>query len=260
MGLIGYGAIGVDVTRRVMSRQVPGVDVVTVLTRTPHSLPQGIIGTMELPTFLAQDLDLVIETAGQQAVRDFAVDIVTRGVSLAVVSVGALCDDALSHDLRQSAQTSGAKVYFPSCAIAGLDRIAAAHEGRLQSVRLVTRKPVAAWFSTEVEKTVDLARVSEPLLIFSGTARVAARRFPESVNVSAALALAGVGMDATEVEVWIDPTLAMNTHAVAVEGDFGHFQFSVQNLPSDNPKSGVVVAMSLMKLLRNLTDPFVVGL
>lgn len=260
VGLIGYGAVGREVARRIMVDEVPGVELARILVRHPPS-ESGFVETVSDPTlFFRDDLDLVIEAAGHDALKQNALEIVERGISLVVVSVGALVDSGFAEKLRSVAGQRGAKIYFPSCAIAGLDRVAAAREGELRSVRLITRKPVRAWFGTFAEDYYDLANLTDKVLLYSGHAREAAARFPESVNVSAALGLAGLGMDKTRVEVWIDPSISSNVHEVNVEGDFGHMHLEVSNHPSSNPKTGVIVAMSIIKLLRNLTGPFVIGL
>lgn len=220
----------------------------------------GIPSTSRLSEFLEYEMDLVIEAAGQDAVRAYAVPILDAGCSLVITSVGALCDDGLARDIEAAAAASGVRVFFPSCALAGLDRIAAAREGRLDRVSLTTRKPPAAWYGTGVEHRYDLDRLTAPVRVFQGSAREAAQRYPQSVNVAAAVGLAGVGLDQTSVEIWVDPACQHNVHQVEVEGEFGRFSFEVNNFPSENPKTGVIVAMSIMKLLKNLTAPFVMGI
>ena len=55
--------------------------------------------------------------------------------------------------------------------------------------------------------------------MFAGTAREAAKGFPANVNVVAALALAGIGPDRTEIEIWADPAITRNCHTIEVESD-----------------------------------------
>ncbi len=85
-------------------------------------------------------------------------------------------------------------------------------------------------------------------------------RFPENVNVAAAVSLAGIGLDRTRLRVYADPTVTRNTHEVEVAGHFGRLTLKVENEPSDNPKTGRVVPLSVAKALRNLTAPIVIGL
>jgi aspartate dehydrogenase len=79
------------------------------------------------------------------------------------------------------------------------------------------------------------------------------------VNVAAAVGLAGLGLDATIVRVVADPTVARNTHEIEARGAFGELRVLLQNIPSENPKTGRLTAMSIVKALRNLTAPVVVG-
>jgi aspartate dehydrogenase len=65
------------------------------------------------------------------------------------------------------------------------------------------------------------------------------------------VALAGLGLDKTEVCVVADPSLVRNTHQVVATGAFGRLQFEIENVPTDdNPRTGRIVAMSVVHLLR----------
>jgi aspartate dehydrogenase len=98
------------------------------------------------------------------------------------------------------------------------------------------------------------------VLLYEGPARAGVALFPQNVNVAAALALAGVGLDATAMRVYADPTVTHNTHEVRARGAFGQVSLTLQNVPSENPKTGRIVAMSVLKALRNRVAPLVVGL
>jgi aspartate dehydrogenase len=143
--------------------------------------------------------------------------------------------------------------------MAGLDVISAAAVGGLAEVSITTRKPPAAWQGTSAEAQALAA--TEPVLLYHGPARAGVTLFPQNVNVAAALALAGVGLDATTIRVYADPTVTHNTHEVQARGAFGAVRLVLQNVPSaENPKTGRIVAMSVLKAVRNLQAPLVVGL
>ena len=81
------------------------------------------------------------------------------------------------------------------------------------------------------------------------------------MNVSAALSLAGIGFEETKVQVYVDPTIQMNTHTILAKGYFGQMETTIQNNPyKDNPKSSPIVAMSVAKVLKNLTSSVVIGI
>jgi len=89
----------------------------------------------------------------------------------------------------------------------------------------------------------------------------AARLFPENVNVAATLSIAGIGFEKTKVQVYVDPTIQSNTHTIKAKGYFGQVEISVQNVPfKQNPKSSPITAMSVAKVLKNLTTSVVVGI
>jgi aspartate dehydrogenase len=69
--------------------------------------------------------------------------------------------------------------------------------------------------------------------------------------VAAAVSLAGLGLDRTEVRVVADPALDSNHHEVVAEGCFGRLRFEIRNIPTDeNPRTGRLVAMSLLHCVR----------
>ena len=77
--------------------------------------------------------------------------------------------------------------------------------------------------------------------------------------MSAAVSLAGIGPDRTQVRIIADPSLDRNTHDVEVTGDFGRFTVHIENRPSANPRTGVLTAMSVLAVIRKLTSPLRVG-
>jgi aspartate dehydrogenase len=81
---------------------------------------------------------------------------------------------------------------------------------------MVTRKPVSGLAGAPylVENNIDIADIVEPLKIFEGTARDAAKGFPANLNVAVALSLAGLGPDRTTLQIWADPTVTRNVHRV----------------------------------------------
>ena len=97
-------------------------------------------------------------------------------------------------------------------------------------------------------------------MLFSGSAREGVLRFPESVNVAAAVSLAGIGFDKTQLCVIADPSIDRNRHEVVADGVFGHLRFEIANIPSDaNPKTGRLVAMSVVHALRKRVSQLVIG-
>lgn len=184
---------------------------------------------------------------------------VAKGRTLLPLSVGAL----LRHpELEQQARETGAKIIVPTGAIIGLDTVRAMAVGEIYEVKLETRKPPGGLAGAPhlISHGIDISNLSEPLLVFKGTAREAAFGFPANVNVAAALGLAGVGADKTLVEVWADPLIDRNFQSVSITSDAGEATMSMRNIPSaENPRTGRIVANSVIATLQRLTAPVTAG-
>jgi aspartate dehydrogenase len=126
---------------------------------------------------------------------------------------------------------------------------------------MTTRKPVQGLLGAPylVERGIDIEATREPMKIFEGTAREAAKGFPANLNVAVALSLAGIGPDRTMVEIWADPTVTRNTHRIEVESDSARFSMTIENVPSENPKTGLITALSVIACLRKLNAPLRIG-
>jgi aspartate dehydrogenase len=147
-------------------------------------------------------------------------------------------------------------------ALLGLDAVRAAAKGEIYSVTMTTRKPSRSLRGApHLDKIgVDVMALTEPTLLFDGSARDGARGFPANVNVAAALALAGIGPDRTRLQIWADPSLTRNTHTIKVDADSASFEMTIQNVPSpEKPGTGRITALSIVAALESLTSPLRIG-
>ena len=263
VGLIGFGSIGRKLGRAIVVGEAGRCELAAVLVRSPEKVDAderagaGCPITSDAADFLATALDLVVEVAGHDALKAYAEDVLRQSKDLMAISVGAFADRAFQERVWRTAHDYGRRVYLAAGAIAGLDAISAAAVGGLDSVTHSVRKPPRGLLPPD--EAAALERSGEPRELYRGPAREAAIRFPENVNVAAAVSLAGLGLDATTVRVVADPTVMRNTHEIEVRGAFGELRILLQNIPSENPKTGRLTAMSIVKALRNLTAPVVVG-
>lgn len=243
VGLIGLGAIGRAVVRITRERFPTEIDIVGALVRDPaRPRPAGPTVVGDLAALLELRPEVVVEVAGHEALRAHGPVVLRTGFDLIAVSVGALADPAVEEQLRAAARAGGARLRIASGAIGALDAIAAAAIGGLERVTHTTRKPARALLA--LDEAVALKAERE---VFRGPAREGVRLFPESVNVAAAVSLAGLGLDRTELRVIADPTIERNRHEVVAEGAFGTLRFEIANVPSDdNPRTGRIVAMSVV--------------
>ena len=253
IGLIGKGAIANYVSAALEKR---GHSVGAILLRPERVMenPALYVGAVQ---DLPNDLDLMIDCAGHSALIAYGADILLRGLDLITVSVGALADQQLYDHLKSAALQSNAKMHIASGAIGALDCLQSARVGRLDSVTYVGRKPPNGWRGSPAEQVLDLdALTGGAKMHFQGTARAAALAYPKNANVAAAVALAGVGFDATQVQLIADADVTENIHEIEATGEFGsfHFKISGQSLP-DNPRSSALAAMSVLSKVEQIIQP-----
>jgi aspartate dehydrogenase len=262
VGIAGLGAVGLEVARRLIAG-VPGLKLTAVAVRDSEkarrALPQvGESILVRKMSELANDCDIVVECLPPALFRDVALSAIDKGRILMPLSVAQLLEN---DDLIERAKQKGARILVPTGALIGLDAVRAAAEGTIHSVKMVTRKPPAGLEGAPYlrEKGISVSGLKEPLKVFDGSAREGTRGFPANVNVAAALSLAGIGPDRTQLEIWADPNVTRNTHTISVDADTARFTMTIENIPSENPRTGKSVAPSTVAALRALVSELKVG-
>jgi aspartate dehydrogenase len=262
VAVAGLGAIGRVVARR-LADGMPGLTLACAATRDRAKAAawlkaQGIdCPLVELDAFPAL-ADLAVECAPASLLEQICRPMLEAGKTVMVLSAGALLPRA---DLLALAKERGGQIIVPTGALLGLDAVTAAAEGSIRMVRMITRKPPGGLAGAPYLEAhgISVDNLSEPKCVFRGTARDAAAGFPANVNVAAALSLAGIGPEATSTEIWADPTIDRNCHTIEVEADSARFTLQIENVPSENPKTGRITALSVVAALRKLHSPLRVG-
>lgn len=262
VALAGLGGVGRTVLERLLSVD-EGFDVTAVSVRREDVARElldhlGSDAVIVPVAELSAHAKIVIEALPPALFRECLEPAIARGCDVIVLSCGAL----LEHwDLVDLAKQSGARLLIPSGAILGLDGVQAAAVGEITSVRMTTRKPVKGLLGSPMVEAnfPDLASTKEPVLLFRGTPREAISGFPSNLNVAVAVSLAGIGPDRTELEVWADPSLTLNTHHVDVVADSANLRFTIENVPSENVRTGRITALSVIAMLRKMRTHLVVG-
>ncbi len=262
IGIVGCGAIGQALLKAVEAGRL-AVRVAGVTSRTEKAASAFLSTLREPPPFLGRAhliarSDLVIEAAGGAIVPDLAEQVFAAGKDLMVISVGALLDHP---EIIGKSRESGCRLFVPSGAIAGLDGIKSACVGQVSHVTITTRKPPEGLEGAPylVEHKISLAGLREERELFSGSAREACRGFPTNVNVSAAVSLAGLGPDRTRIRILAVPGLKRNCHDIEVEGEFGRLAVHVENVPGENPRTGQLTALSIIRSIQDVVDPVRIG-
>jgi aspartate dehydrogenase len=252
LGIIGEGAIGKYVRDHISEQ---GHIVRAILLRPERLQSRNAdddgIDYVSAVVDLPDDIDHMIDCAGHSALKSYGPGILRRGVDLTTVSIGALADPNLYHALEEAAIEGNATLHLAGGAIGALDCLQAARVGKLHNVTYVGRKPPGGWKGSPAESRLDLDNLGANAAVhFDGTARDAATEYPKNANVAAAVALAGIGFDDTQVKLIADPNVDENIHEIQASGDFGRFFFEIRgrSLP-DNPRSSALAAMSVVSKL-----------
>ena len=262
VAIAGLGAIGRALARR-LADGVPGLELTGVAVRDRSKAEAWMRDAgIECPILALPSLpdhaDLVVEAAPAAVLEEICRPMLSAGKKVMVLSAGALLPRP---DLVELARETGGQIIVPTGALLGLDAVTAAGEGKIHSVHMTTRKHPRGLAGAPYleDNAIYVEGLEIAKRVFGGTAREAAAGFPANVNVAAALSLAGIGPDRTTLEIWADPEVTRNCHTIEVDADSARFTLSIENVPSENPKTGRITALSALAALRKLHAPLRVG-
>ena len=266
VGIFGLGAIGREVALR-LDRGIAGLTLGAAAARD-HEKATQFLSTLQhqqhpVPILSAKDMaatcDIILECAPAAVFEQVALATLEQGKVFMPLSVGGL----LKHPgLQELAERTGGRIIVPTGAVLGLDAVRAAAEGEIYSVRIITRKPPGGLKGAPhlIKHGIDVGNLTHAIKVFDGSARDGVAGFPANVNVAAALSLAGIGPDKTQLEIWADPAVDRNMHRIEVDADSARFTLSIESVPSkDNPKTAAITALSAVACLRGMVTSFRVG-
>lgn len=252
LGIIGCGAIGTDVGLAAdKMKEIKKIYLFDIKPSASEKLCRSLKKAEIKPVkdFL-EDVDVVFEAASQDAVEEYALDVVKAGKDLVIMSVGSLLDDDFRLKLEKAAKEKHCKIYLPSGAVCGIDGILSASVDVIDEVTLVTTKPPSSLGREYTKRTV----------VFEGYAREAVKKFPMNINVAASLSLAGIGFDRTKVEIVADPVVTRISHKILAHGRFGRLRAEIENMPNPkNPKSSYMASLSAIATLKRIINPIQIG-
>ena len=263
IAVMGCGAMGSELALAVGPDGIQNARVEAVFDADADAagvlaqrLPGGVPAISEMADLVTMDsVDLVVECAGQAAVKAHGDTILDAGKSLLIMSSGALLDPEVFTRVTTAASTSGGDIIVPSGAVGGIDALRACR-GHLDSVTIVsTKKPESLRGAPGFAAWEDVP-IPGPTVVFEGPASAAVDQFPANVNVAATVSLAGIGPQATQVKVIADPDAPGNVHQIDASGPFGELSFRCVNRPyAANPKTSHLAALAAIEALRTYCEP-----
>ena len=236
-----------------------GIEVAAICGRSAASAGASLAREYGVPfvvgveALAATKPDVVVEAASHEAIRQHLVNLLSAGISVIVLSGGALVDDALREAAEKSAEANRALLYVPSGGIGSLDALKAACIAGVDDASIQVAKPPAAWKKIPYVDAmgIDLDGLREARVLFEGSAREGVPHFPQNVNIAAVFAMAGIGFDRTRLRVVADPALTLNTHTIRVRGASGAITIVLENVPSpENPKTAWLACYSALAALK----------
>jgi aspartate dehydrogenase len=267
--LIGFGAIAQELEQRL--RGEARIRVAQVVVNAPRvasvkaQLASSVVVTSEMNHRLMQHwLDqgervMVLECAAHSALLAHVVPALKAGFECALLSIGALSEDGLPQALEQAAREGHTQVHLLSGAVGAIDALAAAKLMGLQEVVYTSRKPPLGFKGTVAEEVVNLTTLDHAQVLLTSSARDAARLYPKNANVAATVSLAGLGLDATQVQMIADPSVTQNIHEIKAKGAFGEFHMRLMGNPlPNNPKTSTLTVLSALRFLLNQVNPLTV--
>lgn len=203
--------------------------------------------------------DLVVEAVNSPNTKEIIKKIVSSKKNVLVMSVGKLLN---AKNVFNIAKKNNCTILIPSGAIAGLDAIKAAKPAGIKKISITSRKPPRGLVGNPycIKKGIDLLKINNETLIFSGKVTEALKAFPQNINVAATIALAGDVEDILRIKIITSPKFKTNSHEIEMEGNFGKMITRTENVPCpDNPKTSYLAVLSGLQTLKQFCEGIFIG-
>ena len=265
VGVIGYGSIGREIIAAIRRQEIPNAKIIALFDKESQVI-SSVDYDSQLYLFsdfnefynspIYTSLDIVIECASKEAVREYGKKIIESKKDFIVLSVGAFSNREYLSELQNLSNLNNTRILIPTGAIAGLDSIRSVKK-YLDYLTITTTKHPKSFVGAQFFKNsiIKLEEISNEKVLYEGNAITAIQLFPQNVNVAVSIALAGIGLEKTRVKIIADPMISVNRHEILAKGSFGEIHIIVQNVPSPtNPKTSYLASLSAIECLRSLCN------
>ena len=141
VGIVGLGAIGLQIARTIDQGNLSNFDLVAIAARDEKKAAKNLENFDHIPDItsiknVCASADVIVECAPAAVFGTIIEEIIEAGKTLIPASVGALLPYP---DLIERAKSTGARIIVPTGALIGLDAVRAAAEGNIETITLKTR-------------------------------------------------------------------------------------------------------------------------
>jgi aspartate dehydrogenase len=223
IGLIGFGYIGRHVYEQISNGHAPGLEVAFVWNRSAarlQGLPPELI-LKDLDRFQQYTPDLLVEMS-HRSISQCHGERFLRAADYLMLSVTAMADPALNPSLIETAQHNQRCLFIPHGALVGVDNLQDGLENWSEVTITFRKHPDSLDFA---ESGIDPASITSETILFDGSVREVAKKFPRNVNTMATCALASLGFDQTRAILIADPaSSSMSAEVRAIGKDGGSLE------------------------------------
>lgn len=258
--IIGSGSLGTIIGEYVSLNMSESYEVLGILDQDKE-IASGLANRLKTKVYnnidevIEDSPDYIIEAATPGVVKELGIKILSKGINLIPLSVGAFADKEFYEDAKSVALKNNTRVLLPAGAVGGFDVLSAAMLMGDAQVSIETEKAPESLNGAPYLKGRRLSPDKEEE-VFRGFAREAIKGFPTNVNVAVATAIATVGVDNTNVSIDSIPGKKGNKHEIKLNGENIKINISIESVPSpENPKSSVLAAYSVIAILKKLVSP-----
>lgn len=259
LAIIGSGSLGSIIGKFVTQNMSQEYDLLGVMSGRIENAVKladslGCKAYESIEEVIDDKPDYIIEAAFPAVFKDIGIKVLTNGINLFPLSVGALADKKFYKEIKDAASKNNCRVHIPSGAVGGFDVLRASMLMDDAEVSVTTKKSPKSLNGAPFLKGRKLSEQKAEEL-FNGSAKEAIEHFPENINVAVTTALATIGVEHTKVSINSIPGLENNRHEIKLLGRSVNLDIVIETTPSDdNPKSSSLAAFSVISLLQNLVS------
>lgn len=263
VGIIGFGAIGRRLAERFSNdREGPLLAALLVRERDvamASAVAPGAAITTDTGSFVAARPDVVVECASPDTLKTEAPAMLAAGCDIIPLSLGAFADPVAERTLRDAALRGPGRIEIPAGALGSIGFLAAARENGLEKVTVTVGYPLERWAAMEAGRFVDLRSIRSASVFMQASARRVALSFPGHLNVVTAAAMAGHGLDETEVVLVADPDARQAWFRIDAVSDSGPVSLRVGGREAPVDEDPVdYTTFSVIRLVKRRSAPIAI--